>query len=341
MGDTHKEWLFGKTIKELEQITEELGAKRFVAKQITEWLYAKRIPTIDCMSNLSKDLRKKLSQNFCVGRIEYSDVQCSVDGTKKYLFPTLSAASIESAYIPDKERATLCVSSQAGCKMGCKFCMTARQGFIHNLSVGEILNQICSIDDSDTLTNVVYMGMGEPLDNIDNVLKSIEILTAPWGFAWSPTRITLSTIGVIPNMVRFMDECKAHLAVSLHTATLADRLSVMPVQNKYNISEVVSKLKSYDWHGQRRLSFEYIMFDKFNDTPSHAAILCRMLKGLNCRVNLIRFHSIPDFDMLPSKMDNIIKFKDIMNDNGFITTIRASRGEDIFAACGMLSTKDK
>ena len=339
--EEEKEWLFGKTLSELETLATEMGGKRYVGRQIAEWLYVKRITDIEGMTNLSKSMRERLQQKYVVGRIGYETVQQSVDGTRKYLFPTLGGAAIESAYIPDGQRATLCISSQSGCRMGCRFCMTARQGFLHNLSSGEILNQICSIEESERLTNVVYMGMGEPLDNLEQVLRSLEILTAPWGFGWSPTRITLSTVGVLPSLVRFMRESKVHLAISLHNPFGAERQQIMPVQNKYGLEEVVKELKNYDWGGQRRISFEYILFEGINDTERHIKGLCRLLKGLRCRVNLIRFHRIPDTALSPSSMERIEFFKDAMNREGIITTLRASRGEDIFAACGMLSTKNK
>ncbi len=338
---SEKEWLFGKTLAELETVAAEAGGKRYMARQLAEWLYGKRITEIDGMTNLSKAVRERLREKYDVGRIGYTTVQDSADGTRKYLFPTLGGAAVESAYIPDGDRATLCISSQSGCRMGCRFCMTARQGFLHNLSAGEILNQICSIDETERLTNVVYMGMGEPLDNLDNVLRSLEILTAEWGFGWSPTRITLSTVGVIPALVRFMRESKAHLAVSLHDPFGDERQRLMPVQNKYDIGEVVGELKKYDWSGQRRISFEYILFDGINDTDRHVRELCRLLKGLRCRVNLIRFHRIPDTPLRPSPPERIAAFRDAMNREGIITTLRASRGEDISAACGMLSTKNK
>ena len=215
--------------------------------------------------------------------------------------------------------------------------MTGRQGWHGNLDVAEILNQYISIDESLELTNTVFMGMGEPLDNYDVVMKAIEVLTAPWGFAWSPKRITLSTIGVMPALRRYLDDCRCHLAVSLHNPFPEERVEMMPVQKAFDEKAVVDLIKQYDFTGQRRVSFEYTMFDGWNDDKRHADALIRMLRGLECRVNLIRFHKIPDFPYECSPQGRMEAFRDRLNDLGIIATIRASRGEDIMAACGMLA----
>ena len=336
-----KEWLFGKTLGELAEVAASFGMPRFTATQIAAWIYRKGALSIDEMTNISLKNRRALEERYQVGRIPSAAVQQSADGTKKYLFPTLRDRFVESAYIPDGQRATLCVSSQSGCRMGCRFCMTARQGFAHNLTAGEILNQIRSIPESAQLTNVVYMGMGEPLDNADNVLRSLEILTADWGYAWSPTRITLSTVGVIPAMRTFLEKTKVHLAVSLHNPFAAERLEMMPVQNRYPIEEVVKELKKWDFSHQRRISFEYIMFRGINDSDRHVAALVRLLAGLKCRINLIRFHAIPDAPMQSPDETTLVRFRDALTRRGITTTIRASRGEDIQAACGLLSTRER
>ena len=349
--------LLGKNLEELKIVASEAGLPGFTAKQIAQWLYVKKVRSIDEMTNLSKAARAKLSESYEVGLTEYSMVQASSDGTRKYLFPVkcthkkgltlscsggvsedeLEGSAVEAVMIPDADRATLCVSSQAGCKMGCKFCMTGRQGFHGHLSAADIISQFIAVDESDKLTNTVFMGMGEPLDNYDNVMRAVEILTADWGFGWSPKRITLSTIGVLPALKRFLDECKCHLAVSLHNPFAPERLSVMPVQGAWPIQEVIDLIKKYDFTGQRRVSFEYTMFAGFNDTKAHADALFRMLKGLECRMNLIRFHKIPDFPYETSPDLIIENFKTRLNNLGVTTTVRASRGEDILAACGMLA----
>ncbi|MCD7963813.1 MAG: 23S rRNA (adenine(2503)-C(2))-methyltransferase RlmN [Rikenellaceae bacterium] len=335
-----KEWLIGKTLREISDIAVDCSMTKFTSNQIVKWIYGKRIAGINEMSDISAKNRAILEERFVVGRLGYSDVQVSSDGTKKYLFPTLQGKYIESAYIPDKDRATLCVSSQAGCKMGCKFCMTARQGFQHNLTAGEIVNQIISIPESDKLTNVVYMGMGEPLDNLEQVIKSIDIITSEWGFGWSPSRITLSTIG-LNNIEEFLTRTKVHLAVSLHNPVPEERADLMPLQRTCDIRKIIDIIKKYDFTGQRRVSFEYIMFRGINDTHRHIKEITRLMSGLKCRFNLIRFHAIPECDLEGSSYDNMLKFRDALSAKGITTTIRSSRGEDIFAACGMLSTVKK
>lgn len=334
-----KEWLFGKTLDELLLVTNALGAKPFVAKQIADWLYKKEVREIALMTNLSVAFREKLSENYQVGVFQYQKVQESSDGTKKYLFPTVKGNYIESAYIPDEERATLCVSSQAGCRMGCRFCMTARQGFQENLSSGEILNQIREIDERQKLTNVVYMGMGEPLDNVDNVLRSIEILTSSWGYGWSPTRITLSSIGVLKGLKRYLDEAKSHITISLHSPFSNERLALMPSEKANPIEEIVALIRQYDFSHQRRVSFGYILFKDVNDSAEDMECIAKLLKGIPCRINLIHFHQIPDSPLSPADDKRMVQFRDALNARGFIATIRSSRGEDIDAACGLLSTK--
>lgn len=336
-----KKKLYGMTLGQLKDAVAELGMPRFAATQIAAWLYDKFVTDIDSMSNLSLRNRQLLKDNFELGLSAPLVESESEDGTKKYLFAVADGNKIESAYIPDKERATLCVSSQAGCKMGCKFCMTGRQGFSGSLTANEILNQIISLPERDRLTNIVYMGMGEPLDNVDEVLRSLEVMTAPWGFGWSPTRITLSTVGVIPNLKRFLDESDVHLAVSLHNPFHDQRVEIMPVEKVYPIQAVVELLKQYDWSHQRRVSFEYIVLEGMNDSALHVKELARLLDGLKCRINLIRFHKIPDSPFFSPDNERMIAFRDALTRKGIMTTIRASRGEDIKAACGLLSTLNK
>ncbi len=335
-----KEPLFGMTLQQLTDMVLAAGLPKFNARQICDWLYKKNAAEIDDMTNLSKAARAQLGEKYCVGRRSPLSVAISTDGTKKYLFETANGL-VETAYIPDMERATLCVSSQVGCKMGCRFCMTGRQGFAGNLTAGEIVNQMASIEERDTLTNMVFMGMGEPLDNLDNVLQAIEILTSDWGYAWSPRRITVSTIGVKKNMARFLDSCQAHLAISLHNARPNERQALMPAEKAFPIEENIALLRKYDWRGQRRLSFEYTVFEGVNDSPSHAAAIVNLVRGLHCRVNLIRFNAIPDCDLRGANQKRMEQFRDTLNDKGITATIRLSKGADIDAACGLLSTKEK
>lgn len=332
--------LFGKTLNELKIIVAESNLPAFAARQIAQWLYQKGVTNIDQMTNLSKNGRARLKEKYEVGRVEPSKVQVSSDGTRKYLYPAHKGLFIESAYIPEDDRYTLCISSQVGCKMGCLFCMTGKQGFQGQLSAGEIVNQVLSLPESELLTNVVYMGMGEPMDNIDNVLKSLEIFTSDWGLAWSPRRINVSTIGIEPAMRRFIEESEAHLAISLHTPFNEERRQLMPVEQVYPIETIIETLREYDFGRQRRISFEYIMFDGVNDTPAHVRGLTKLLNGLRCRINLIRFHPIPDSPLRGASDSKMKWFADQLNKKGLITTIRRSRGEDIFAACGLLSTKN-
>ncbi len=334
------EALFGKTLDELTQVAIELGLPKFTGKQMAEWLYQKEVHSIEEMTNLSKKARELLAEHFEFGLIDSTRVQESMDGTKKYLFPTAHGKFIETAMIPDDDRKTVCVSSQVGCKMGCLFCMTAKQGFQGQLTAGEIVNQIRNLPERHEVTNIVYMGMGEPFDNLEQVLKSLEILTSDWGFAMSPRRITVSTIGIIPGMLTVLDQSEAHLAVSLHTPFDEERKRLMPVQVAYPIADVVKEIKSWDFGRQRRVSFEYIVFKGLNDTPRHAQELVKILNGIKCRINLIRFHPIPGTPLEGTDEATLQKFKNLLNEKGILTTIRASRGQDIYAACGLLSTKE-
>ena len=334
-----KDVLFGKTLEELQVICEDLGLPKFTAGQLTDWLYKKPVSTIDEMTNLSKKARELLNEKYVFGLIGHTRVQESRDGTKKYLFPTLHGQFIETAMIPDKDRKTVCVSSQVGCKMGCLFCMTGKQGFQGQLTAGEIVNQIRNIPEWNEISNIVYMGMGEPFDNLDEVLKSTQILISDWGFGMSPRRITVSSIGIVPGLVRFLNESEAHLAISMHSPFHEERQKLMPVEIAYPLEEVLHEIRNWDFGRQRRVSFEYIVFHELNDTPGHVKELARILDQIRCRINLIRFHPIPDTPLKETDEVALQEFKDALNAKGIMTTIRASRGQDIYAACGLLSTK--
>lgn len=326
------------TLAELQSLVKQLGMPAFSAKQIASWLYDKKVKSIDEMTNLSLKHRDLLKELYEVGAYAPVEAMRSVDGTIKYLYQVGETHFVESVYIPDDDRATLCVSSQVGCKMNCKFCMTGKQGFSANLTAAQILNQIHSLPERDKLTNVVMMGMGEPLDNLDEVLKALEVMTASYGYAWSPKRVTLSTVGLRKGLKRFIEECDCHLAVSLHSPLPLQRRELMPAEKAFSITEIVDLLRQYDFSKQRRLSFEYIVFKGVNDSLPYAKELLKLLRGLDCRVNLIRFHAIPNVDLEGVDMDTMVHFRDYLTSHGLFTTIRASRGEDIFAACGMLST---
>ncbi|MDE5676817.1 23S rRNA (adenine(2503)-C(2))-methyltransferase RlmN [Phocaeicola sp.] len=339
--ETPKTALLGRTLDEVQQIAKNLGMPKFAAKQITAWLYDKKVATIDEMTNLSLKHREALKNGYEVGASAPVEEMRSADGTVKYLFRVGNRNFIETVYIPDADRATLCVSSQVGCKMNCKFCMTGKQGFTGNLTANQILNQIYSIPERDKLTNIVFMGMGEPFDNLDEVLKVLEILTSEYGYGWSPKRITVSSVGLKKGLERFLNESECHLAISMHTPIPSQRRELMPAEKAFSIADIIDVLHRYDFSKQRRLSFEYIVFKGVNDSLVYAKEIVKLLRGIECRVNLIRFHTIPHVDLEGVDMDSMIAFRDYLTQHGVFATIRASRGEDIFAACGMLSTAEQ
>jgi 23S rRNA (adenine2503-C2)-methyltransferase len=332
------ERLLGMTLGELKVVAEGAGLPGYAAGQIAGWLYKKRVTDISAMTNLPAAKRAELKEKYEVGAVPPADAVRSADGTIKYLFNGGGNHFVETVYIPSKERNTLCVSSQVGCKMNCLFCMTGKQGFTANLTSNEILNQIQSFPESGKLTNIVFMGMGEPLDNTDELFKVLEILTAPYGYGWSPKRITVSTIGVLKGLKRFLEESHCHLAVSLHSPYPEERLSLMPMEKAFPVKEVIELVGQYDFAHQRRVSFEYILFRDLNDTGRHAEALSRLLRHIPCRVNLMGFHPVPGVSLDSPDMERMESFRDTLNAKGIICTIRSSRGKDIRAACGMLST---
>lgn len=336
-----KKSLMGLNLLELKAVAKEFGMPAFTGGQMAKWLYIQHVTTIDEMTNISKNNREKLKAAYTIGCKKHIDAQYSNDGTIKYLFPTDNGKFVETVYIPDDDRATLCVSSQVGCKMNCLFCQTGKQGFEGNLSVADILNQIYSLPEIEKLTNIVFMGQGEPMDNYDNVLRTTQILTSDYGSAWSPKRITVSSIGVKSKLKRFLEESDCHIAISLHSPIPTERAEIMPGEKGMSIAETVELLRNYDFSHQRRLSFEYIVFKGVNDTERHAKEIIKLLKGLDCRINLIRFHTIPNVPLHGVDDRKMEEFRNYLTKHGVFTTIRASRGEDIFAACGLLSTAKK
>ena len=333
-----KQSLLGMTLNELKEAVRELGMPAFTGGQIARWLYVQHAHSIEEMTNLSKNNRARLAERYRIGCADPIDAQHSDDGTIKYLFPTVNGKFVETVYIPDNDRATLCVSCQVGCKMNCLFCQTGKQGFEGNLTTGDILTQVYSLPEREKLTNIVFMGQGEPMDNLENVLRATTILTADYGYAWSPKRITVSSVGIRGKLKRFLDESDCHVAISLHSPIAEQRAALMPAQKAMPITEVVDLLRTYDFAHQRRLSFEYIVFGGVNDSPAHAKAIVRLLKGVDCRINLIRFHPIPNIDLHGASDEKMEIFRDYLTAHGVFTTIRASRGQDIFAACGLLST---
>lgn len=339
MESSVKEPLIGKTLEELREVAARVGLKPFAARQMAAWLYQRRVDTIDSMTDISKTARSRLNELYTVGRSAPRASAISADGTGKYLFEGVGNHDVEAVYIPDKDRATLCVSCQAGCRMGCTFCMTGRQGFHGNLSAASIMNQILSVPGSEELTNIVFMGMGEPTDNLDAVLAVIEILTASWGMGWSPKRITVSSVGNIPGLKRLAEQTKVHLALSLHSPFAEERRGIMPAERAFPARDVIELLRGYDFAHQRRLSVEYILWKGINDDMRHADAVARLLRGTDARVNLIRYHALPGSRMQPPSKAVMEAFRDRLNEQGVTATVRASRGEDIDAACGMLAGK--
>jgi len=329
------------SLQELKDTAKRLGMPAFTGGQMARWLYKRHVQTIDDMTDISLSNRERLKAEFIVGGKTPSDRIVSKDGTVKYLFPTESGKFVETVYIPDRDRATLCVSSQVGCKMNCLFCQTGKQGYEGNLTATDILNQIYALPEQEKLTNIVFMGQGEPMDNLDNVLRATSILTADYGYSWSPKRITVSSVGVRGKLKRFLDESECHVAISLHSPIPEQRAALMPAERGMSITEVVSLLRQYDFTHQRRLSFEYIVFGGFNDSMTHAREIIRLLSGLECMVNLIRFHQIPGVELHGADDKKMETLRDYLTKHGVFTTIRTSRGQDIYAACGLLSTAKK
>lgn len=344
MGKTSyggKETLLGMTLGEMQTMVAGLGMPRFTAGQVAKWVYGAHVRSIDEMTNISKANRARLSEACAVGAMEPVGCQRSKDGTVKYLFPTAMGKFVETVFIPDGGRATLCVSSQVGCKMNCLFCQTGKQGFEGNLTAADILNQIHSLPEADRLTNIVFMGQGEPMDNLESVLRATRALTAEWGYGWSPKRITVSSVGVKGKLKRFLDESECHVAISMHSPLHEQRLRLMPAEGQMAIADTVALLKTYDFTHQRRASFEYIVFDGVNDSTLHLREIVRLLDGLECRVNLIRFHAIPGVELHGADDKKMETMRGYLTHHGVFTTIRASRGQDILAACGLLSTAKK
>lgn len=335
---SNKKRLAGMTLDMLKEAVKEAGMPAFTAKQIADWVYKKRARSIDEMSNISLKNRERLNELFEVGYSSPADEARSADGTVKYLYKVNDGHFVEAVFIPDGERATLCVSSQVGCKMNCLFCMTGKQKYTANLTANEIINQIFALPEFERLTNIVFMGMGEPCDNLDNLLQAIEILTAGYGLAWSPHRLTVSSVGLRKGLKRLLDSGDYHIAISLHHPMPEKRAEIMPAEKGFSITEMIELLREYDFSRQRRLTFEYIVFKGINETQFHARKLLKLLSGIDCRINLIRYHAIPGVPLEGVDEKGMVELRDYLTKNGLFTTIRASRGEDIFAACGMLST---
>jgi len=330
--------LLGRSLDELCAVAREVGLPAYAGTQMARWIYARGTASFDLMTDLPRRVRRDLATRHDIGIRPPARCVVSADGTRKYLFGGNAGGWVETVWIPDRGRSTLCVSTQAGCRMGCRFCHTARQRFAGHLSAGAMLNQLTGLPERPAVDNVVFMGMGEPLDNLDEVLRALRAMSADWGLAMSPRRLTVSTVGLLPAMDRLLQESECHVAISLHSPFSEERASLMPVERTHPIREVVARLRRYEWRGQRRLMFEYIVFGGFNDTPRHVRELCRLLHGLPCRINLMRYHPRPDQRWPATEEGRLLAFETALRAKGFRTTIRRSRGQDIAAACGQLST---
>ena len=328
---------------ELKEELKNIGEKPFRAEQIFKWLYETRVSTFDEMTNLSLELREKLKENYEIKQFEILKKQVATDGTKKYLFDVLDGNAIETVLMEYHHGFSLCVSSQIGCKMGCKFCASTGIPFVRNLSTGEIIEQIMSVerDENIRISNIVFMGIGEPLDNYDNVVKAIKIINNPKGLNIGARHISISTSGLVPKIYKLAEEnIQCTLSISLHATTDEKRSEMMPVNNAYNIEELLQACKDYIEKTHRRISFEYALAKENNDNLEDAKRLVKLLKGMLCHVNLIPINKIENGKYTKSSNENIMKFRDYLNEHGIVATIRRELGSDIDAACGQLRRKN-
>ena len=330
-------------LEDLKQELTSIGEKGFRAEQIFKWLYQEKVKSFDEMTNLSLELREKLKNNYTICNYNILKKLESSDGTKKYLFDILDGNIIESVLMEYHYGKSVCVSSQVGCKMGCKFCASTGIPFVRNLTAGEIVEQILAIeqDTGEKISNIVFMGIGEPLDNYDNVIKAIRILNNPKGLGIGARHISVSTSGLVPRIYDLAKEnIQCTLSVSLHASNNEKRSSMMPVNNRYSVEELIKACKDYIAMTNKRISFEYALAKDNNDNMQDAKELANLLKGMLCHVNLIPINNIENGKFTKSSNENIIKFRDYLNDHGIVATIRRELGSDIEAACGQLRRKN-
>ena len=328
---------------ELQKIVEILGEKKYRAEQIFNWIYKENVTSFDDMANLPLSLREKLKENYDLHIFKIITKQESKDGTKKYLFDVLDGNAIESVLMQYKHGYTICVSSQIGCKMGCKFCASTGVKFARNLEAGEIVEQLQAVerDAGVKISNVVFMGIGEPLDNFDNVLKAITLINNQKGINIGARHISISTSGIVPKIYEIADkDMQCTLSISLHSASNEKRSAMMPINNAYNIEELIKACKYYIEKTNRRISFEYALAKENNDNLDDARELVKLLKGMLCHVNLIPINKIDNGKFSKSTNENIMKFRDYLNSQGIVATIRRELGSDIDAACGQLRKKE-
>ncbi len=330
-------------LEELKKELIDLGEKPFRAEQIFKWIHIDNVTSFDDMSNISLELREKLKKNFTLCIYKIIKKQESVDGTKKYLFDVLDGNAIETVLMDYKHGKSLCVSSQIGCKMGCKFCASTGVEFNRNLTSGEIVEQILAVqrDENIKISNVVFMGIGEPLDNYENVVNAIKIINNPKGLNIGARHISISTSGLVPKIYKLAEEnLQCTLSISLHATTNEKRSMMMPVNNAYDIETLLNACKYYIEKTNRRISFEYALAKEKNDNLEDAKRLVKLLKGMICHVNLIPINKIENGEFTKSSNENIIKFRDYLNEHGIVATIRRELGPDIDAACGQLRKKE-
>ena len=330
-------------LEELKKEFIEIGEKPYRAEQVYKWIFQAKIESFDEMTNISKELREKLKDNYTLNNYKIVKKQVSQDGTKKYLFDILDGNMIETVLMEYHHGKTICVSSQVGCKMGCKFCASTGLKFIRNLSSGEIVEQILAVerDEKIKISNVVFMGIGEPLDNYDNVLNAINIMNNQKGLNIGARHISLSTSGLVPKIYQLADEkLQCTLSISLHATTNEKRSEMMPINNAYNIEELLESCRYYIEKTNKRISFEYALAKGNNDNLEDAKRLVKLLKGMLAHVNLIPINKIENGEYSKSSNENIIKFRDYLNEHGIVATIRRELGTDIDAACGQLRRKN-
>ncbi|MDY6854850.1 MAG: 23S rRNA (adenine(2503)-C(2))-methyltransferase RlmN [Thermodesulfobacteriota bacterium] len=328
---------------ELENLLLNLGENRYRAAQINKWVYRFAATSFDEMTNISKALKEKLSKQLYISLLSPIKYLKSKDGTRKYLFKLEDESLIESVIIPEISRLTLCISTQVGCKLGCKFCLTGNGGFIRNLKTAEIINQICSIKDSlpenENISNIVLMGMGEPLANYKNTLKALHIITDPVGLQFSPRKVTLSTAGLVPGIIRLGKDTKINLAVSLNATEDDTRDYLMPINRKYPLDTLLKACREYPLPTRKRITFEYILIKGINDSVDDSKRLVNILKGIRCKINLISFNEHPYCEFKSPDNQTINAFQQVLIKSHYTSIIRASKGKDILAACGQLGGK--
>lgn len=321
---------------------ESMGEKPFRSSQVMQWMYHKKASSFEEMTNLSKSLRENLERHCRLSSLETVHTQFSQDGTRKYLLKLSDGKTIEAVYMPSEDRVTLCISTQVGCRMGCTFCLTAKQGLVRNLSTAEIINQVLEVQKQVPIriSNIVMMGMGEPFDNLDSVIDVIDILHSTWGFNISQRRITVSTVGLVPQILEFGKKTEVNLAISLNASNDETRRTIMPINRKYAIDDLLAACRAFPLKPTRRITFEYVMLEGINNSLNHAQELVQKLQGIRCKINLIPFNNHPLSPYQRPTDESIFAFQKYLIDHHLTATIRYSRGQDILAACGQLVSAD-